>query len=68
MNVCPYCGWEIDTEVCWCGAAMSPGWHDGHNAVSLGCTCGFYEADKMKNPNYEGCDDNTAGISNHRAQ
>ena len=54
MTICPYCGWEIDIEVCWCGDDMSTRWHDGHSAVPLGCTCGYCDADKMKNPNYKG--------------
>lgn len=50
-NVCLGCGWEIDPETCHCGEAMNK--HhmgSGHSPVPAGCTCGYHDAEKRKNP------------------
>lgn len=50
--ICPGCGWPIDPECCWCGAEIkNHGYQDGHSPVPMGCTCGYHDAEKRKNPN-----------------
>lgn len=39
---CEACGNEIDPDLCWCGEEVEGhGWHNNHNAVPIGCTCGY---------------------------
>lgn len=51
--VCETCGWEIDPECCWCGMPMDKHTeYDGHSPIPMGCTCGYNDAEKRKNPDY----------------
>lgn len=52
--ICQGCGWEIDPEVCHCGDEIKR--HDiygGHSPIPMGCTCGYNDAAKMRNPNFK---------------
>jgi len=49
--ICPRCKHEIDLEVCWCGDWIRPGcYHDNHNPVPMGCTCGYAKEDAAPFP------------------
>lgn len=51
MDICKHCGWEVDLETCQCGDGKDGHPYDvGHNFVPAGCTCGYLDADKFKNP------------------
>jgi hypothetical protein len=55
LVICQGCGWEIDPECCHCGKALEdhdPYW-DGHSPIPAGCTCGYADAEKMKNPDFK---------------
>jgi len=49
-EICPWCHQEIDTEVCWCGEyiASHNSWFTGHEAVPMGCVCGYEFLEKLE--------------------
>ncbi len=50
---CPGCGWEIDPDCCHCGEDRKyHGYETGHSFVPQGCTCGYNDADKRRNPEF----------------
>lgn len=49
INLCGGCWHEIDPDCCCCGDSMAGhGYWNGHGAVPMGCTCGYYDAEKRK--------------------
>lgn len=54
---CKHCGWDIDPETCWCGSGLvDHPYHMGHTFVPMGCTCGYVDGDRYKNPERIGVD------------
>jgi hypothetical protein len=39
---CPYCGYEIDPDWCWCGDSKDShqGIYQNHFFIPMGCHCG----------------------------
>lgn len=42
IEICLFCKKQIDSEICWCGDYIKEhGFSNGHNAVPMGCICGY---------------------------
>lgn len=39
-SYCPYCGNDVDYDVCHCGIGRESHEFEGHRFVPAGCTCG----------------------------
>lgn len=45
-RLCGFCGHQIDSQVCHCGVSLKHHRGENHSFVPMGCTCGYYDAEK----------------------